>query len=98
MNRDAKLKEEVIKLFLENFSMLALHSNHYGKTDFLELQIELQPGAVPKRSKVRPLNPDQRANLKEQLDDWIQQGIIEPANSHWASPLVPVKKKDGRTR
>ena len=47
---------------------------------------------------MRPLNPDQRANLKEQLDEWIQQGIIEPENSPWASPLVPVKKKDGRTR
>ena len=80
LNRDAKLKEEVIKLFLENFSTLALHPNHYGKTDLLE-RIELQPGAVPKRSKVRPLNPDQRANLKKQLDEWIQQGIKEPANS-----------------
>ena len=98
LNRDAKLKEEVIKLILENFSTLALHPNHYGKTDLLELGIELQPGAVPKRSKVRPLNPYQRANLKEQLDEWIQQGIIEPANSPWASPLVPVKKKDGRMR
>ena len=98
LNRDAKLKEEVIKLFLENFSTLALHPNHYGKADLLELPIELQPGAVPKRSKVRPLNPDQPANLKEQVDEWIQQGIIEPANSPWALPLVPVKKKDGRTR
>ena len=95
LNRDEKLKEEVIKLFLENFSALALHPNHYGKMDILELKIELQPGAVPKRSKVRPLNPDQRSNLKDQLDEWIQQGIIEPANSPWASPLVPVKKKDG---
>ena len=98
LNRDEKLKEEVIKLFLENFLALELHPNHYGKTDILELRIELQPGAVPKRSKVRPLNPDQRSNLKDQLDEWIQQGIIEPANSPWASPLVPVKKKDRRTR
>ena len=45
LSRDAKLKEEVIKLFLENFSTLALHPNHYGKTDLLELQIELQQGA-----------------------------------------------------
>ena len=43
LNRDEKLKEEVIKLFLENFSALALHPNHYGKTDILELKIELQP-------------------------------------------------------
>jgi len=98
LNRDAELKEEVIKLFLENFSTLALHPNHYGKTDLLELRIELQPGALPKRSKVRPLNPDQRAHLKEQLDEWIQQVITEHAKSPWASPQVPVKKKDGRTR
>ena len=32
------------------------------------------------------------------MDEWILQGIIEPANSPWASPLVPVKKKDGRMR
>ena len=76
LNRDEKLKEEVIKLFLENFLALALHPNHYGKTDILELNIE---------------------QMKDQLDKWIQQGIIEPANSPWASPLVPVKKKDKRT-
>ena len=69
LNRDEKLKEKVIKLFLENFSALALHPNHYGKTDILELKIELQPGAVPKRSKVSPLNPDQRSNLKDILDE-----------------------------
>ena len=40
LNRDAKLKEEVIKLFLENFFTLALHPNHCGKTDLLELRIE----------------------------------------------------------
>ena len=32
LNQDEKLKEEVIKLFLENFSALALHPSHYGKT------------------------------------------------------------------
>ena len=63
---------------------MALQPNHYGKTYLLELWIELEP--------------DQRANLKKKLDEWIQQGIIELANSAWASPLVPVKKKDGRTR
>ena len=39
LNRDEKLKEKVIKLFLENFSTLALRHNHYDKTDLLELRI-----------------------------------------------------------
>lgn len=69
-----------------------------GKTDILGLKIELEAGAVPRRSRVRPLYSDQRAYLKEQLNKWIQKGVMEPTNSPWASPLVPVKKKDGRTR
>ena len=39
LNWDEAQKEEVIKLFLENFSTLALNPNHYGKTDLLELWI-----------------------------------------------------------
>jgi len=62
------------------------------------MNIELEEGGVPVRSGVRPLNPDQRDNLKEQIDDWLAQGVIEPCSSPWLSPLVPVKKKDGRTR
>ena len=46
LNRDAILKEEVIKLFLENFSTLELHPNHNGKMDLLKLRIESQPGAT----------------------------------------------------
>ena len=67
-----------------------------GKTDILGLKIELEAGAVPRRSRVRPLYSDQRAYLKEQLNKWIQKGVMEPTNSPWASPLVPVKKKEGR--
>ena len=64
----------------------------------LEMKIDLIPGAVPYKSRVRPLNPDQNGNLQDQIDEWIEQGVIEPLVSAWASPLVPVKKKDGRTR
>ena len=48
LNRAATLKGEVINLFLANFSTLALDPNHYGKTDLLELRIELHPVAVSK--------------------------------------------------
>ena len=29
---------------------------------------------------------------------WLEQKVIEPSVSSWASPLIPVKKKDKRTR
>ena len=37
LNKDAKLKEEVIKLFLDNFEVLATHPNQYGETNVLEM-------------------------------------------------------------
>ena len=98
LSTDAKLKEAVIQLFLDNFDVLATHPNQYGETEVLEMKIDLIPGAIPYKSRVRPLNPDQKENLRDQIDEWLEQGVIEPSISPWASPLVPVKKKDRRTR
>ena len=44
---------------------------------------------------MRSLNPDKKDNLRKQIDE---QGVIEPSVSPWVSLLVPVKKKDVRTR
>ena len=75
-----------------------MHPSQYGETEVLELKIDLVPGAIPYKSRVRLLNPDQKENLQDQIDDWLEQVVIEPSVSPWASPLVPMKKKDGRTR
>ena len=63
LNAGAKLKEAVIKLFLDNFEVLAMHPSQYGETEVLEMKIYLVPGAIPYKSQVRPLNPDQKENL-----------------------------------
>ena len=47
LNEDAELKEDVIKLFLDNFDVLATHSSKYGETNILEMKIDLITGAVP---------------------------------------------------
>ncbi|KAG1114109.1 hypothetical protein G6F61_010372 [Rhizopus arrhizus] len=53
----------------------------------------------------RPLSqPPHRASAAENetidslLDEMLQQGIIQPSNSPWASPVVLVKKHDGSPR
>ena len=98
LNEDAKLKEALIKLFLDNFEILATHPCQYGETEVLEMKIDLVPGVILYKSRVRLLNPDQKENLQDQKDEWLEQGVIKPSISPWASPLVPVKKKDGRMR
>ena len=51
LNADAKLKEAVIKLFLEYFKVLAMRSSQYGETEVLEMKIDLVPGAIPFKSQ-----------------------------------------------
>ena len=58
------------------------------------MKINLVPGAILYKSRGRPLNPDQKENLWNQIDEWLEQGVIEPSVSPWVSPLMPVKKKD----
>ena len=88
----------MIKFFVENFEFLATHLSQYGETKVLQMKINLILGAIPYKSRVRPLNPDQKDNLRKQIDVWLEQGVIEPLVSLRGSHLVPVKKKDRRTR
>ena len=61
------------------------------------MKMDLVPEAISYKSHVRLLNPDQKENLRDQIDKWLEQGVIEHSVA-LGSPLVPVKKKDGQTR
>ncbi|GFW95420.1 retrovirus-related Pol polyprotein from transposon 17.6 [Trichonephila clavipes] len=37
-------------------------------------------------------------DVNKQIDEWLEQGIVRPSSSEYASPIVLVKKKDGTTR
>ena len=39
-----------------------------------------------------------REKVQEEIKDMLEQGIIEPSTSDWASPMVVVIKKDGSLR
>ena len=98
LNADEKIKQALIKFVIDKFKLLATHPSQYGETKVLQMKIDLVPGAIPYKSRVRPLNLDQKDNLRKQIDKWLEQGVIEPSVSPCVSRLVPVKKNDGRTR
>ena len=54
-----------------------MHPSQYGKTKVLEIKINLVPGAIPYKSRVRLLNQDQKENLCDQIDEWLEQGVIQ---------------------
>ena len=61
------------------------------------MKIDLVPGVITYKSRVRSLNPDQKENLRTQIDEWSEQGVIVTSVSPWVSPLEWVNKKEGQT-
>ena len=98
LNADPALKEQVKELVREYSDIFSSPEVAFGKTSLIEFEIHLEPGSKPVKSKLRPINPKQRADLKEQLDKWKAEDVVEECESPWASALVPVLKKDGSTR
>ena len=93
LTQDPKAMEGVIQIFLEGWEAVSTSETDFGKTDAMKFYIQLEPGAKPVRDRVRPLNPMQEADLRRQIDEWLEAGVIEPSNSAWTSALVPCKKK-----
>ena len=54
--------------------------------------------AKPIKQPVRRLPIHRRAIADAEVDKMLEQGVIEPSSSPWASPIVLVTKKDGSTR
>ena len=68
-----------------------------GKTNAIHHRIETgaaHPVFVPPYRVPQALQPV----LREQIKEMLEQGIIEPSKSEWASPVLLVPKKDGTKR
>ena len=92
-------KVDLLELLWRYEKVIAKSPNDIGTCKEVQCHIETIPGKTA-HAMPRPLPPHLKANLKKQLDDWLDSGVIEPAppNCPWSSPLVPVKKKNGETR
>ncbi|GFX45214.1 retrovirus-related Pol polyprotein from transposon 17.6 [Trichonephila clavipes] len=49
-------------------------------------------------SNYEPKKTEMTNDVNKQIDEWLEQGIVRPSSSEYASPIVLVKKKDGTTR
>ena len=54
--------------------------------------------ATPIRSQAYRVPMHWKEPFKKELDQLLEQGIIKPSRSPWASPTVAVKKSDGSLR
>ena len=92
-----KEKEEFFVLLSEYSDVLASSSSDIGRTDKLKHGIDTR-NASPIRQAVRRIPPQRRSEVQKLLADMRRDGVIKQSSSTWASPIVPVRKKDGTLR
>ena len=64
----------------------------------VEFIIELKPGTAPIAKMPYPMAVDELKELKKQLDEQLQKGLIRPSSSPWGAPILFVEKKDKSQR
>jgi hypothetical protein len=64
----------------------------------IEFKIELQPGTTPVYKQPYPMARNEMAELKTQLQEFLNKGYIHPSCSPWGCPAIFVSKKDKTQR
>ena len=64
----------------------------------VKFKIELVPGMAPISRRPYRIPPNELAELKIQLQDLLDKGLIQPSSSLWGCTALFVKKKDKSLR
>ncbi|XP_053390286.1 uncharacterized protein K02A2.6-like [Mercenaria mercenaria] len=67
-----------------------------GKVKDLKAKLKLKPASKPKFVKARSVPFAMEPQIEEELDRLVKDGVLEKVDtSEWATPIVPVPKKEG---
>ena len=78
-------------------SLFARHDLDMGRTSLVKHHIVLTD-PVPFKEKYRRIPPQMYEEVRAHLKEMLDLGAIRESNSPWSSPIVLVRKKDGRLR
>jgi RNase H-like domain found in reverse transcriptase/Reverse transcriptase (RNA-dependent DNA polymerase)/Integrase zinc binding domain/Integrase core domain/Chromo (CHRromatin Organisation MOdifier) domain/Retroviral aspartyl protease len=88
-------REKVFQMLCKHRSMWDGRLGHVHSTSH---RIDLIPGAKPVHAQPYRAGPRAREAESAEVQRMLKAGVIEPANSEWASPVVLVPKPDGSMR
>lgn len=86
-------KQILEELIEKNFSLMG---TKLGCTSMVEHVITTE--ANPIKQRHYSVSPAVQKQINVELDQMLADGIVEPSNSPWASPIILVKKTDGKYR
>ena len=87
-----------IKKKLKSFSdVFSKHEFDVGRTEAIKHEIKLLPGPVI-RERPRPIPARDYEDARRHIQSLLDAKIIKPSNSPFSSPIVLVRKKNGKLR
>lgn len=89
-------QQNVALYIIENFKTLA-NDSRLGRTNVLFQEIDTGD-AEPTVQRYYPVSPAMQARMSKELDRMIGLDVVEPSKSPWRSPVVLVKKANGKDR
>ena len=90
-------KNQLTDLLYDFSDAISVGDGDLGRTGLLRHKINVGD-APPIRQQARRLPFHQRDMVQKMIHNMLDQGIIEPSESSWASPIVLVKRRDGSFR
>ena len=90
-------KQSLTDLLIQYGDIFVGPDGKVGRTDIVKHTIDTgdnHPFKLPMRRQ--PLA--QKPIIENELEKMLEQGVIEPSESPWSSPILLVKKKDGSIR
>jgi hypothetical protein len=88
---------EIAKTLLKNQDLFDKSQTKYGAAKGVYHSIDTG-NAKPTCQPPHRVSPKERQVIKGLTDEMLQNGVIQHSVSPWASPIVLVKKKDGKHR
>jgi len=93
----ADVKDKLRQVLLKHSAVFSKDEWDLGWTELVTHEIDTADSR-PIRQPLRRYPPSHREAIDKQVSDMLRQGIVEPANSAWASNVVLAKKKYGALR
>ena len=88
---------KVKQLVAENHDLFSLSDDELRQTDSVMHTVDTGK-TPPIKQRQRPVPFGLREQVEEIVDDLLRRRLITPSSSPWSSPIVLVRKKDGRLR